>query len=117
MSAETLIHILAIDLTARGFGFVVLEGPESLIDWGVVRVVGEQRVGTLGSVEEILSHYDPDVVVLEDNSVSGSRRYRRIREFLVAILALISDRKVRLRTCSRRQCERYSPGPAQLSCA
>lgn len=31
-------RVLAIDPTSRGFGFVVFEGPEHLIDWAVVEI-------------------------------------------------------------------------------
>lgn len=35
---RTLKRVLAIDPNSRGFGFAVLEGPDRLIDWGVVHV-------------------------------------------------------------------------------
>jgi hypothetical protein len=33
-------RVLAIDPTHRGFGYVILEGPERLIDWGTRHVPG-----------------------------------------------------------------------------
>src|SRR5260370_42006758 len=35
MRCKSLTRILALDLHPRSFGYVVLEGPDRLLDWGV----------------------------------------------------------------------------------
>jgi Holliday junction resolvasome RuvABC endonuclease subunit len=81
-------RVLAVDPTSRGFGFAVLEGPATLVDWGVheTRRRGEEPI--LRKVKSLVRHYQPDVIVVEHCGYPGSRRRSRARATVTAILAL-----------------------------
>jgi hypothetical protein len=73
-------RILAIDPTTSGFAFVVREGTERLVDWGVARVWAESKNEYLARIEAIVGKYSPMGIVVEDSTQSkrGTRARRRI---------------------------------------
>ena len=71
--------ILAISPTARGFGFVVLEGCNRTIDWGAKEARGDKNRDVLAKAAELMSWYTPDLLVLENAEGPESRRANRIR--------------------------------------
>lgn len=100
------IRILAIAPSTRGFGFAVLEGQETLVDWGVKSVNGDKNTRCLAKVEELIAHYQPGVIVLQDNSAKHSRRSARVRELSQRIIDMASSRNVRVALFSREQVRR-----------
>jgi len=79
-------RVLAIDPTSRGFGLVVLESPSTLVDWGVKAIRREKETKTLAKVSELVRHYRPEIIVLED--FRRSRRCARIRSLLEGVCRL-----------------------------
>ncbi len=73
-------RVLAIDPTSRGFGYVVLESPATLVDWGVKATRPKEETRALAKVLELIRHYRPEIIVLEDHR--GSRRCARIQTLL-----------------------------------
>jgi hypothetical protein len=74
---------LAVFPSTRGFGYAVLEGPRSLIDWGVKSARCPQKnLESLQKIRELAAFYRPDVLVLEDYEGPGSRRAKRIRTLI-----------------------------------
>jgi hypothetical protein len=96
-------RILAIAPSSRGFGFAVLEGGATLVDWGVKSIRGNKNAGTLKKVEGMIALYKPAVLVLEDASAKGSRRSRRIRKLTKGIIAMAESRKIKVALLSREQ--------------
>ena len=96
-------RVLAIDPTSRGFGFVVLEWPTTLVDWGVKDVRQQNESKTLRKVSKLIQHYRPEIIVLED--YEGSRRSERIRTLIekVSRLAVREGVKIRRIPGSRRK--------------
>ena len=90
------IRILAIAPSSRGFGFVVLEGQETLVDWGVKSVKGNKNEGSLKKVEKLIAHYQPGVLVLQDTSTKHYRRSVRIRALSKRIIALVATHKIKV---------------------
>ena len=74
MTAPEEKRILAIDPINRGFGFVVLEGPEYLVDWGVKEVPNNKNAHALWAIENLIGRYQPDKLVVEDYTSRDSRR-------------------------------------------
>ena len=79
-------RILAIDPTSRGFGYVVLESPTTLVDWAGKSVQSTEEAKTMAKVSEIIRHYRPEIIVLEDHR--GSRRCARIQKLLDKVCRL-----------------------------
>ena len=96
-------RILAIAPSSRGFGFAVLEGRATLIDWGVKSVTGDKNAGTLKKVESLVSHYQPAVLVLQDAAAKGSWRSSRIRKLTNKLVAMAANGKVKVALFSREQ--------------
>ena len=96
-------RILAIAPSTRGFGFAVLEGQETLVDWGVKQVKGDKNALSLVRVDELISLYYPDLVVLENTGAKNSKRAPRIRELTRNIVALAETYDLRVKLVSRKQ--------------
>lgn len=99
-------RVLAIDPTPRGFGFVVLEGLTSVIDWGVKSTKTSKQKATLAKVTELIRHYQPEMIVLEAVGGKGSRRCKRIQDLITSIRSLAQVRNVRSSSFSPAQVKR-----------
>src|ERR1700722_8116830 len=97
-------RILAITPSYRGFGFAVLEGQDTLVDWGVRNVQGDKNAHSLARVDELIAQYQPVVLVLQD--VENSRRHSRIKALNRKIIALAATRKVSVKLFSHEQVRR-----------
>lgn len=106
----TYPRVLAIDPTSRGFAYAVLEGPASLIDWGLTQVEGRKHSNCLLRLEKLIERYAPDILVLEDYLGAGSRRCGRVRKVIQAAALVAKRREVRTRRFSRRTIRRAIAG-------
>ncbi len=86
-------RILSIDPSTRGFGFAILEGPESLIDWGAKQVKANKNQRCLMLVEDLIERYRQDVVVVEDYDDKGCRRSPRVQDLLKGIIDLAKEER------------------------
>jgi len=93
--------ILAIALSSSGFGFAVLEGERTLVDWGVKSVTGDKNAWILKQIEKMIAHYQPGVLVLHDAAAKGSRRGPRIRKLTKEIVAMAASWKLKVTLLSR----------------
>jgi hypothetical protein len=100
------IRALAISPSARGFGFAVLENGEKLVDWGVKSVKGDKKAQCLLKVGELIGHYQPTVIVLQDHSGKGSRSSARIRALCKQITGLALRYQVKVKLFSNDQVRR-----------
>ena len=98
-------RILAIAPVTRGFGFAVLEGQDTLVNWGVKTVQGKgnKNVKSLVKLEELIVRYQPGALVLEDASATGSLRHSRIRRLGQQIIRVAAARNVNVILFSREQ--------------
>jgi RNase H-fold protein (predicted Holliday junction resolvase) len=99
-------RVMAVDPTSRGFGFVILEGPQQLVDWAVVQVRKNKEDDCLRRVADLIVRYRPDVVVLEDPTGRESRRCRRVQKLLDRIQRLASKESIITRRFSRAKVRR-----------
>lgn len=96
--SQNHFRILAIAPTTRGFGFAVLDGNETLVDWGVRRIDGKiKNTWSLAMVEKLVARYQPGVMVLQDTLAKSSRRAPRIKALTKRIIALAKGHKVRVK--------------------
>src|SRR5947209_18657131 len=93
-------RVLAIDQTSRGFAFAVLEAPAFLVDWGE-RIVPARSGGLLRKVDELLSRYEPALLVIEDLGVPGARRRKRASKEIRSIELLALKRGLTAEQMSR----------------
>ena len=96
-------RLMAIAPSTRGFGFAVLDGEETLVDWGVKSVKGDKNAGSLAKAEKLIAHYLPDAIVLEDHSDEQSRRAARIKRLSRDIIGVATTRKVKVKLFTRAQ--------------
>jgi Holliday junction resolvasome RuvABC endonuclease subunit len=97
------IRVLAIAPSSRGFGFAVLEGPDTLSDWGVKVAHHDKNAHALAQVKDILDHYAPSVIVLEDCTAKDSRRHARIQKLIREIVSLAKEQNISTELYSRAQ--------------
>jgi hypothetical protein len=96
--------VLAIYLNTRGFAFVLFEGHLSPIDWGVKEIRGRRKhCRCVASIDKILDRYEPDILVLQDTSPTGTRRARRVTRLNSAVAILGSDRAIPVYAYSREE--------------
>jgi Holliday junction resolvasome RuvABC endonuclease subunit len=108
-------RVLAIAPSTRGFGFAVLEGAETLADWGATEVKRAKNVQALAKIERLIVHYQPDVLVLPDALGKNSRRSPRIKSLCQEIAVLAETRKIKVKTISDEQVRKSLLGTAEAT--
>jgi hypothetical protein len=117
MQLEVPKTILAIDPTSRGFAFAVLEVPAFLVDWGE-RIIPAKTGALLRKVDDLLTHYEPAVLVVEDLATKGCRRRKRAREEINRAEQLAIVRGVRVERASRLAVvDTFAPGKSKYEVA
>jgi hypothetical protein len=96
-------RILAVALSTRGFGFVVMEGQKTLIEWGGKVAKGDKNVQSHANVEKLVEFYQPAVLVLQDVTAKGSRRAPRIKALNQQIIKSARNRKLKVALFSRKE--------------
>jgi Holliday junction resolvasome RuvABC endonuclease subunit len=93
------IRVLALDPTSRSFGFAVLEGPDSLIDWGVVKVKKNDlwEGMRLQRVAELIGRYQPEIIVLEKYPQEKSIRSPKAIDFIWRVAEMARARNLEVR--------------------
>ena len=92
-------RVLAIDPNTRGFGYVVLEDPNTLIDWGV-KSARSGKATVLSNLRDFIRQYRPYALVIEDADGKGSRRCKRVRRLLKTIRAMAKKSGVKTKAIS-----------------
>lgn len=96
--------VLAIHFQTKGFGFVLLQGWFSPVDWGTPEVQGRDRATRcLKHIDALITLHTPDVLVLQDTGKTGTRRAPRIRALNRQTLQLAKRRGIPVHTYSREQ--------------
>jgi hypothetical protein len=102
-------RILALDVHPSRFGYVIFEGPDELLDWGVrsfrggvnaVRIPAAMKVGTL------LDDFAPSAVVLEKRE----SRSRKLSTKMRTVLREAARRRVPVRWVTRRMVKQAFAG-------
>jgi len=95
----TYKRVLALQPMTRGVGYVVMEGPARVIDWGVKDArSADKNVQSLAQVSGLIQLYRPDVIIVEDYGGKASRRQPRVQELIDQIVKLAADQ--RMASCS-----------------
>ncbi|PWT76007.1 MAG: hypothetical protein C5B46_01885 [Proteobacteria bacterium] len=103
-SQERSKLVLAIYFQTKGFGFVVLQGRLSPVDWGSPDLAGPDREKrSLKHIDALLRLHTPDVLVLQDTTKTGTRRAPRIRAVNCRTLELAKRRGLPVHTHPRKE--------------
>lgn len=101
--AQKQSRTLAIAPSARGFGFAILDGEHKLVDWAVKTAKGDKNANALAKAIDLMEHYKPTLVVLEDATAGGVRRHPRIQALTHEIEAAAKFRGIRTKLFSREE--------------
>ncbi len=97
------LRVLGIAPSTRGFGFVLMEGENTLVDWGVKAVKRDKNARSLSNVANLIDLYRPDVVALENTRLKESRRSVRIKELVEGIIVLAKSQNIRVKLFSPKK--------------
>ena len=96
------VRVLGIAPSSRGFGFALMEGENTLVDWGVKAVKGgDKNARSLSNAANLIAHYEPNVIIIEDGE--RSRHGSRVRALTKEIVALAKEEKIKVKRFSRKQ--------------
>src|SRR5208282_6422812 len=101
--ASNHFRVLAVALSARGFGFVVMEGEKTIIECGGRVADGDKNAQSLAKIEKLLDFYRPGVLVLQDVEAQGSRRAPRIKTLNRQMKGVAEKRKIEVKLISGKQ--------------
>ncbi len=96
-------RILAVALSFGGFGFVVMEGQKTIIEFGRRVADGDKNAQSIAKMKKLLNFYRPGVLVLQDVEAKGSRRYPRIKTLNRQIKAVAEKHKIKVKLISGKQ--------------
>lgn len=81
-------RILAFSLRSRRFAFAVFEGPDKLLDWGMVFYpsnTGAQRMAASRRIASLFAQFAPSEVVVGKARLLGSRGDSGVRHILSSL--------------------------------
>lgn len=100
---------LALFPSVSGFGWMLFDGPLSPVDWGVYtgalsrKEAKEKNARSLFRVDELLTQYHPNAVLLEAFDAKDSRRYARTRVLSRSIASLAIMNGITVRVLERSE--------------
>lgn len=102
-----------MDPTSRGFAYVVLEGPERLVDWGVAHVRNHSKHAYLERLMTLIDENAPDLIVTEDHESRRGRRHTRAKVVLHRIKAYMQQQGIATRVVTRSQVREVFQGSGE----
>jgi hypothetical protein len=98
-------RLLAVSLSARGFGYAVMEGG-TLVDWGVKTTKGIKNAECVKKAEGLIKTFTPEVLVMHDPFAKGSKRGARARQLTEELTTLAKNHALNVALFSREQIRR-----------
>jgi hypothetical protein len=92
---------LSLDPTSGGFCYAVLQGPETLLDWGSRELPSRAPEALRQRIGKITERYHPTLIVIEDTA--QSRRGEWARESAAAVEEFSREQGIEIVAVSRRQ--------------
>ena len=108
---QPIRRVLALDLRPRSLGFVVFEGPDHLLDWGVkiFRDLGGHEVPASQRLALLLHEFEPAIVLLKSSVWTRQSTKPQLTSILDEIRREGKDR-IAVRLISTRRIRRLFPG-------
>uniref|UniRef100_E6PH24 Uncharacterized protein n=1 Tax=mine drainage metagenome TaxID=410659 RepID=E6PH24_9ZZZZ len=83
---------------------MLFEGPDNPFDWGVREIKQkEKNAKALAEIKKLVDRYRPEVLVIEDTALKGSRRTARIRKLYRMLVHFAQVEYVDLYRCSKKE--------------
>lgn len=95
--------LYAVYPNANGFGFVYMDSPRTLLDFGVVRINPISNSKVLERIKKSLDYFRPTIVILLDPEGKSSRTGKRVRKLINLIVAYAEGEKLPVVQYSRDQ--------------
>jgi len=92
-------RILAIALTARGFGYSVMED-QKFLENGNKSATGNKNDHSLFKIEKLMQLFQPHFLVLLDVKAKNSKRAPRIKDLHERVIELVKGRNCKVRLLS-----------------
>src|SRR5882762_1038456 len=87
MPKLSIQRVLSLDLRARRFGYVVFEGPHTLLDWGIRTHADGERSLLEYRLNSLLSMFAPSIILVRKTKESHRIGQSMIRHGLRAVKA------------------------------
>ncbi len=97
------IRVLGVVASSRGIGFAVMEGKNVLVDWGTKTGKGDKNVRCLSNIANLIDHYKPGAIALENTQPKTSKRGERVQTLTREIVVLAKGAKIKVKCFSRKQ--------------
>ena len=98
-------RVMAINMTNGRLGYVVLEGPHFLVDWGVLDLRGARDPERLEKACDVIAWNLPDVLVLEDVEAKGCMKGARTRQLISRLKEEARHRAIETAILSRLEAQ------------
>ncbi|MFN8279014.1 MAG: hypothetical protein U0V49_01900 [Saprospiraceae bacterium] len=95
--------VYAIYPNAQGFGFVYMNGPRQLLDFGIVRINPICNFRLLDRIKKSLDYFKPSIVILLDPEAKASRTGNRIIKLISKITDFANQENLQVANISRDQ--------------
>jgi len=95
--------VYAIYPNANGFGFVYLDSPRNLLDYGAVRINPISNRKVLEKIKKSFDYLRPSIVIIQDPDGYASRSGRRVHRLVDKIIAMANEEKLKVVLYSRDQ--------------
>lgn len=103
--------VLAVHPSTHGFGYALMEGPLSPVDWGVREAKGKYKnVTCVEKIAKLLETHHPHVLCLEDWSAESARRSARVKRLCRSIALLARSRGIEVCVYSRSTVQKCFEG-------
>lgn len=101
LSTQRKNIVYAIYPNANGFGFVYLDSPRNLLDYGAVRINPISNRKVLERIKKSFYYLRPSIVIIHDPDGSASRSGRRVHRLVDKIIAMANEEKLKVILYSR----------------
>jgi hypothetical protein len=103
-------RVLAFDVHPRSFGFVVFEGPNCMLDWGIKSFrpgVNVVKIPAAQKLLALLNDFTPSAIVIREREAKGRTKKSKM---LVTIERLARNRRIPVKFISRGDVNRAFVG-------